>query len=225
MPSPKDARRLNPDPDNEPNFYSISEHFPVPEQTSRSFVSAERVIGAGRNLPATLQHRLLPTSGNLLLPQLPVAIGSRDSTSMSILDGNAVSGIGHGKASDVARLNVVDHLGVPPTLSFSGMSGLQSALQSNGSSLNAVAIMREMEIQQLRRQQQQLLFQQQLLNHRPMSGATNTSDALRMQVAFEQAQRQQQVEVAKATAIANLLNPPVAGLVASVQLPFMGSNF
>ena len=36
MPKPKDARRLIPDPDNEPDFYAISKAFPLPDSTNAS---------------------------------------------------------------------------------------------------------------------------------------------------------------------------------------------
>lgn len=35
MPAPKDARRLHPDPDNEPDFYKISEKFPLTDQVGQ----------------------------------------------------------------------------------------------------------------------------------------------------------------------------------------------
>jgi hypothetical protein len=58
MPEPKDARRLIPDPDNEPDFYAISSKYPLPDDPDFHMVNPEEKVEKSTKTEAVAAPRL-----------------------------------------------------------------------------------------------------------------------------------------------------------------------
>jgi len=75
MPEPKDARRLIPDPENEPNFYAISKKYPLPNDPDLCKEEPDEL--SVKNLvptaPATAGAPRLSSDVSWLQNQIPVA--------------------------------------------------------------------------------------------------------------------------------------------------------
>lgn len=245
MPPQKDARRLNPDPANEPNLYSISEQFPVPEQTSRTVQERPPPSLAARasallpsQVPLPMEQPPLTLGSNTLLPQPSLMLSTLDS-----LGGRATGMAGVGtrllnnidylrRGSDQSLASMHQPYALNPTPIPSPGAGTNSLFQSTSkggagllSSMDTAAIWRELEVRQLQKlqlqQQQQLLHQQQ---QQQLTAAIET-DSLRMQLALERNHRRQQEDAANEVMLANLLqgSPPnnaAAWTSATRQHPF-----
>ena len=74
MPEPRDARRLIPDPDNEPDFYAITKNFPLPDMKAAApvvNVMAAAAVGLNPQIPSL--HNRHTSDISWLMEQMPAA--------------------------------------------------------------------------------------------------------------------------------------------------------
>jgi hypothetical protein len=95
MPKPRDARRLIPDPDNEPNFYAITKQYPLPDDPNVTLYSFDEEE-ATREQP-------VPPAVNIVPPLETLA-----SVSTPLLDAHRLSSV---MTSPVGQARVVSQSG------------------------------------------------------------------------------------------------------------------
>lgn len=71
MPEPRDSRRLLEDPENEPNFYQITEAYPLPDPTVTALVDVARAIESAAMLQS--QARLASARSTINEQEPPAA--------------------------------------------------------------------------------------------------------------------------------------------------------
>ena len=195
MPPKKDARRLESDPDNEPNFYQISAVYPLPEQESSSNNSSSSNNNNNNAKPPALQQQVqgLDTTTNATTPALSPLI----KTAVSILASNASGTIG---GKELQQPQIATTITRPPLPSTSPL--LPAAplwTRTTGTpwlSNQTEAILRLLQQQQKQQQQQSMatsLLENLLLSNTKSQGlpdlsSTKSNDILKLLLRAQQQQ-------------------------------------
>jgi hypothetical protein len=137
MPKPKNARHLIPDPENEPDFYSLSNLYPLADQDDDSLVpqvisatsestilhslpSAVQALPPGNTEGSYVQHTYSPLLCNLLLP------------SYGAVQSQLFSRQSHGLSPSLLRQQLIDQVAVLNEQSLSNKRTLyNSSLKEN----------------------------------------------------------------------------------------------
>ena len=129
VPEPKDARRLIPDPENEPNFYAISKRYPLPDDPDfGKNEPVEAKLSGEVPKPAASPGRLA-SQVDWMQSQLPAA----KRQAMMPTSADTILGLAAAQQSAAA-------LGLPPSSTGPGLAELQQLINSNNQLLAVAAL-------------------------------------------------------------------------------------